>query len=343
MKTIQKDDFLTQLESVQPGLSNREFIEQSACYVFKDGKVITFNDEIACTQDCDIGIEGAVKSGALLAILRKMNETEIEIDEDKGEFIIKGSRKIVTITREADVLLPIASVEKPTKWRKLPEKVLEAIELVQHCASSDESQFVLTCIHFAPDFIEACDNVQMTRCTLDTGIENDILVRRESVKHICLLRMTEVCETETWIHFKNPKGLVLSCRRFVDDYHDLNKLLKFKGDPITLPKGLSEAADRAAVFALENAEDAKIIVDLRGGADARLQVTGIGTSGSYKERKSLAYKGADLKFMIAPKLLMDITKKFNEAEISADRFRVKGENWVYVTSLEIEEEKKTDA
>ena len=63
-KTINRELFLEQLESVQPGLSTREIIEQSSCYVFRGGEVITFNDEIACSQKCDIGIEGAVRSGA---------------------------------------------------------------------------------------------------------------------------------------------------------------------------------------------------------------------------------------------------------------------------------------
>jgi DNA polymerase III sliding clamp (beta) subunit (PCNA family) len=327
---INREKFLQQLESVQPGLSSREIIEQSSCYVFKDGKVMTFNDEIACTQDCDIGVEGAVRSGALLAILRKLPEEELEIRAGQGEIVIAGTRRECGITCEKEIQLPISSVERPDKWLPLEEDFKEAVELVQHCASSDESQFALTCVHITPDFIEACDNAQMTRVKVATKVRRAVLVRRDSIRHVTLLGMTKFCETDTWIHFKSPSGLVLSCRRFVENYHDLTALLKVKGQKIHLPKGLGDAADKAAVFAQESDEKAQVMVELRPG---KLRITGVGASGWYRERKELKYAGPPLSFMIAPLLLMDITKKYNEAEITEGRLRVDGGKWVYVSCL----------
>ena len=329
-KTINREKFLLQLESVQAGLSSREIIEQSSCYVFKDGKVITFNDEIACTQECDIGIEGAVRSAALLSILRKLPEEELEIQAGEGEIKIIGTKRECGVTCEAEIQLPISGVEKPGKWLALDESFKEAIDLVQHCASSDESQFALTCIHITPTYVEACDNSKMTRVKVATEIKQDILVRRDSIKHVALLGMTQFCETDTWIHFKNPAGLMLSCRRFIENYHDLSALLKVKGQPIHLPKGLGDAADKAAVFAQENDDKAQVLVELRPG---KLRITGTGASGWYKERKELKYTGPALAFMIAPLMLIEITKNFNEAEITEGRLRVNGGKWAFVACL----------
>lgn len=331
-KTIQREELLEKLESVQPGLSTREIIEQSSCFVFQDGHVMTYNDEIACSQVCDIGVTGAVRSAALLAILRKLQEDELEISQEANELKLVGKRRECGIACEAEVHLPINSVEKPTKWKDLPADFLEAVELCQHCASHDESQFVLTCIHITPEYVEACDNAQLTRVRFATGFKSSILIRRDSLKHIPTLGMSQFSETETWIHFRNSSGLVLSCRRFVEDFHDLSGLIAFKGEPLVIPKGLGDAADKASVFSSENAEDSQVLVELR---PEKVRITGQGASGWYKEVRKLSYSGPSLSFMIAPALLIDITKKYNEATITDGRLKVEGpdKKWVYVSCL----------
>lgn len=327
---INRESLIEKLESVSPGLSVRDVIEQSSCFVFRDGKVLTFNDEIACSQECNLGIEGAVHSFAFINILKKLIEEELEFVEEKGEIIIKGKNKACGITREAEIQLPIENVEQPKKWTTLSEGFIEAIELVQHCASSDDSSFALTCIHISPDFVEACDNSQMTRVKLKTKMSKSILVRRDSIKHIVSLSMREFCETETWIHFKNESGMVLSCRRFIDEYVDLNQFLEFTGKKITLPKGLADAVDKASIFITLDLENPQVKVMLMPD---KLRIKSVGASGWYRESKQIKYSGESIAFLIAPKLLIDITKKYNEAEIGPGRLKVNGGNWTYISCL----------
>lgn len=331
-KTVNREMLIAQLESVLPGLSAKDNLEQSSCFVFmEDKRVVTFNDEIACSQDCDIGMTGAIHSGALLEILRKLPEDELEFEAADNVLKITGKRKVIDVTREAEISLPIDAVEKPAKWRELDDKFLEAISMVQHCASSDDQKFSLMCVHIAPEFVEASDNSQVTRVKVDTKVKQEILVRRDSIKHIVTLGMNQVSETETWIHFKNPAGLVLSCRRFVDEYYDFSELLATKGESIQLPKGLAAAAERAAVFVTStDAEKAQIKIELRPG---KLRVQGKGVSGHYRETKQLAYEGPELAFLIAPQLLADITKRYNEAQITAGRLKVKSGTATYVACL----------
>src|SRR5687768_12406403 len=56
---VDRENLLRALESVTAGLAHREIIEQSGSFVFKDGNVITFNDEIACTATSPLKIQGA--------------------------------------------------------------------------------------------------------------------------------------------------------------------------------------------------------------------------------------------------------------------------------------------
>jgi len=334
---VNREKLLQQLESVQAGLSSREVMEQSSCFVFQNGTVQTYNDEIACKQDCVLTMSGAVQAEPLLGILRKLPEDMVGVTGTEEEFIIEGKRRKAGIRMEQEILLPIERIEQPDEWKDLPEEFNDAVQIVIQCAGDDESQFRLTCLHLTPHHIEASDNFQVSRYTLETTIKESTLVRRDSIKHIVELGMTQFCETETWIHFRNPTGLTLSCRRYVDeasDFPDLTPIINFKGEPTTLPTGLVEAVEKAEVFSSENTDDNQVTIQLKSG---KLRIRGEGNFGWFTEVKNLKYKGSSLSFRISPKLLADLVSRHNECEITSDRLKVDGGNFVYVTSLSIHE------
>jgi len=334
MKTINRIDLLNNLTLVKSGLSAREFIEQSSCFVFEDGWVMTFNDEIACRKRIEgLNITGAVQAAAFMDIIAKLTDDELEIvDGGKGELVFQGKRKRFGLVMEEKVFLPISRVEKPEKWRPIPPEFTQAIGLVSHCVSTDQSRFVLTCIHIHPDFVEACDNHQLMRCKVETGVKESILVRGTSLEPLLQLGMEKMAETDSWLHFKNAEGLIYSCRRYIEDYPMLDQLFRVKGNTITLPKGkgLVDATDRAAVFALEKVGSALLTVQLKPGM---IQIAGQGLSGWYKERRALAYTGPELEFLIAPHLLRHISDKYEEAVVSETKMKAKGGAWQYITVL----------
>jgi hypothetical protein len=339
MRRINRDELLHQLESVQPGLSVREIIEQSSCFVFDEGTVMTFNGEDACRLKTKLDITGAVRAAPVMALLRQLGEQELEIEVGKNELVVTGKNRSAGISMEAQILLPIDKVEKPKGWKPLHEEFAEAIQIVQQCTGKDESKFYTTCVHVGPKWVEACDNYQITRYKLKTGFANDTLVRGTSIKHIVTLGMTHFSETQNYVHFRNSIGLVFSCRRFVEDYPDLASFLKVSGEPTVLPKGLGEAATKAEIFSSENADDNQVLVKLRSG---KLMVKGTGVSGWYEERKKLKYDGPPLDFLVSPKLLVEITKRHNECEIMEDRLKVDGGKFVYVTCLGTSNDKEKE-
>lgn len=327
---VNRESLLNQLELVQPGLSPREIVEQSSCFIFKDGLVQTYNDEIACRHTCLLSITGAVQAAPLMAILRKMVEEEINVEVGEGELLLQGKKRRAGIHMEMEILLPVDSVEQPTTWKTLNEDFGDAIQIVEQCAGKDESKFATTCIHVHPKYIEAFDNYQASRYKVKTGFASETLVRRDSLKHIITLGMIEFSETASWVHFKNANGLMLSCRRFIEDYPPLDKILNVTGTKTTLPKGLADAADKAQIFSSENADNDQVTVELRPG---KLRVTGQGSSGWFSEVKQLTYDGAPISFLISPKLLMELTKRHNECEIAPGCLKVDGGKFVYVTCL----------
>ncbi len=329
---INREEFLKQLESVLPGLSTREIIEQSSCFVFKDGRVTTFNDEIACSQKSLLNIEGAVQAMPLISILRKLQEETIQVSAGKEELIIKGKHKQAGIRMEEEILLPVDSIEKPKKWKSLPNDFSDAVSMVKKCAGKNETEFVMTCIHITPKWIEACDNYQAARYRITTNIKNSILVRRDSLKHIESLEMNKFSKTKNWIHFKNVTGLVLSCRRLVkEEYPKLSKILKVDGKETTLPKGLNDAIERAEVFSVENVEDNQIIVHIRKG---KIKIEGKGASGWFAEIKKVKYSGRSLSFGISPELLRELIYQNNRCIVSEESLKIEVGKFTYVAVLD---------
>jgi hypothetical protein len=331
---VNKAEFLTLLESVAPGLAVRESVEQGSCFIFKGGKVITYNGEIACRKKCPPGIhiEGAVSAAPLLALLQKLAEEEIEISQKEGTLLIKGNGRRAEIRTDMNVVLPIEQVERPGEWHPLHEDFGPAIGVVSTCSAKDDANgFHITCVHIHPDFLEACDNYQLARYPIKTPISGGKMVKRENIKHVAELEMTEFSESATWIHFRNPGGLTLSCRHHADEFPNLDHVLDVAdGAPATLPGGLAEAVDKAKIFSSENAQNDSVKVELR---KEQLRLRGEGALGYYEERKKIKYDGPDLCFLIAPDLLVKLTKQHSECEVTKDRLKVNGGKFLYVTCL----------
>lgn len=335
MLKVNRKEFLEQLDSVLPGLSTREIIEQSDCFVFKNGQVITYNDEIACIQDSCLwqDVDMAIQGMPLVNILRKLTEEELDVCIEEDKFIIKGRRKRVKINMELKITLPIDSLESPKKWKSLPDNFSDAVSIVQQCAGNDAGRFDFTCIHLHPDRVEACDGSQAAIYKLDLPLKKPTLIRKESLKYIISLDMTKFSNSKNWIHFKNPSGLILSCRRWIyteSNYPNLPQLMKMKGTKTTLPKGLGEAIQKAKIFSVENTDDNEVIVQLKKG---KLKLTGIGASGEYTEYKNIQYLGKNLKFAIPPDLLTDLVAHHKTCRVSKDRLKVTTGRYSYMTAL----------
>lgn len=337
--SINRSEFLRQLETVRAGLSVKESFLQSSCFVFKNGKVMTFNNEVACRAptSLDSSIYGAVKAQPVLSILEKLPEDTIEIAVDNGQFLIYGERRnVAKIRMEDEVRLEINTVEKPVdEWLPLPEDFADAIAMVQECAKvHDEHKFVLMCVHIHPKWIEANDNAQLARYLIKTGVRQPTLVKREAIRHVSFLGMTEITETPSWLHFRNPSGTIMSCRRYIENFPDLagkpGKGLNAKGEPAVLPKGLIEACSIADTFSKENIDNNRILIRLRPG---EMQVKGESASGSYMEPKKLKYNGPSISFLISPKLLTELIKKHIECEIAPDALKVTAGKLTYVAWL----------
>jgi len=322
----------------EPGLARKEIREQSSCYVFLDGKVMTYNDEIFCKVKSPLkdSLSGAVQGRRLLGLLRKMPDDEVEVYSNKKYVMVEGKNKGAGVRWEKEVLLPVNKIEQPDKWTKLHPNFKEALTIVSECAGKKQENFAIICVHLVPEYIEAFDNHQAARYKLETGVRESVLCKRDSIKCVVDFDMTKFCETDNWMYFKNGSGYTFACRRWLEPYPDIAKGFKLgEGRKINLPKALKEAAEQASDFAKENEDDQDIKIEIRSG---KIRVTGTGQHGFYYEKKQIRYEGPPLKFYISPALLVALAEKYPECTIGTNKLLVKGERFRYVASLTPEEE-----
>jgi len=341
---IKREKFLNDLNAVKAGLSSKEFLEQSTSIVLQEeGTIVTFNDEVCCRKSTSLkGVSGAVHAQTLYEIIERMDDEFLEVRESDGELEFAGKRKAFGVVKEKEIHLPIDRVEMPKAWRELPKEFAEAVQLVKHCVGTDENQFLLTCIHINADMIEACDNYQMMRCTVKTGLDRSVLVRGASLASIVPFAMESISLTKSWIHFKNSDGLMYSCRRYTEDYPSLESLLALKGHSIVIPRGLADASERAAVFGSEKTTTPMISVHLRQG---KLKLKGENLMGWYREVRKVDYSGPEMEFVISASLLKHVSENYSDAKIGDDKLKVSGGQWEYVTALgkKVEEDANDDA
>ncbi len=333
--TVKRDDIVMRLEEVQPGLSIREMTEQSSCVVFRKGRMITFNEEVFCSTRSGMPkeLKGAVQCEKLLLYLRKIKDATVVFQFSDKTLKVKGKkREFIEFPFRNEILLPLDQVELPDDWRPIHKEFGAAINIVQQSASTDQSESVANCIHIHPKFVEASDGKQVTRYRLKTGVDRAFLVRKDSVKFISQMNLIQITETERMMHFKSDTGLIVSARRYLDDYQDMTPHLKAEGSPIILPKQLAEAMERCELITATDKDNNFATVELSRN---ELTVTGISESGRYyKKFKGIKYRGQEMKFKVPPKLMVEILRRHTDCEIT-DNYRIKinGGKFVFMASL----------
>ena len=337
MPTVNREEFLGILQSVSPGLSQRETIEQSNCFIFRDGKVRTFNEEVHCSRAVPFTFTAAVPAPPLMALLSQLSEESVDVNYTEGELLLTGRRCKAGIRSDAEIALPLDHIEEPGKWRPLVDGFAETIGMCQQYVGKDATKYYLTCVHIHPDWIEASDEIQIIRFKMKTGVTEECLLNRDSVKYIMDTGARKFSETPSWFHLKNAAGLVLSCRRYLLDYptDEITKYLKTTGRPVALPKGLKEAAARASVFSKDNADSNQVMVDLKPG---KVRIKGVGVAGWYQENAKVQYQDEPLSFLISPDILMDVITSHTDVLVGDGLLRVDKGNFQYCSCLGVDEE-----
>jgi DNA polymerase III sliding clamp (beta) subunit (PCNA family) len=331
---VSRDKLLKGLEEVQHGLSKRDIVDQSSCFVFKKGRVHTYNQEVYCSAKTYLPkeLEGAVQAEKMIAMLRKMGEESLTLSVTGEALVIKGkNRETVEFPFQKDVLLPFDEIEVPSKWFPINKDFTDAIGIVEQSASQDQSEQIASCVHIHPKFVEASDGRQICRYRLKTGVSGSFLVRRDSIKFITTIELTEMAETENCLHFRGASGLVVSARLYKDEYQDMGPALKEEGEMIVLPKSLKDVMEKVEIITQVDKDNNYASFELE---ENQITVTGVSTAGKYKKKFKAKYVGKPLKFRVPPKLMIEVLRRHSDVQITKTlRMKISGGKFVYMAAL----------
>lgn len=312
------DDLLSVLPAIDAGVG---------CLVFTGNEVVTYNEEVVCRKKVSLDVQGVVIAKPLVGLLQRFAEDEIEVFVKEGELRIKGDRRSAGIRMEKRAHFDVSDLENPKEWKPTGKKIAEALDLVAECASSDEAQFLLTCVRIGKTFVESCDGMQAIRYTTKLGFSSDALLRKAAASQVARIAPVECAETEDWVHFRNGGDLIFSCRRYQDNPAKLDDILKVDGVSVPVPAGIGEAARKASLFA-DDSSTKVLTVELSSG---KMKVVGNGELGWYRETCAIEYDGKPVAFTIYPKLLIEVARRGQSMVLGDRKLKIEGPRWVWIS------------
>ena len=250
---INKNEFLSILQKVRPGISNKEIIEFSDSICFLPGKIITFNDEICVEHPFDSQFQGTVKADHFYRIVDKMAtnaENEIELEQTENEMVIKGGKAQSGVLYNAKGSLPLEEVfEGSIKFKPISDGLLEGIKLGQFCTSPDDSLPILQCVHIRKDTIQSSDSYRCFKYAMVPGGKEEFLLPKTCISVLMKYPVTKYCIQSNWAHFKTKEGIILHVRIFQNqEFPDISSFFDLKGIALTFPEKVLPAVERAAIF-----------------------------------------------------------------------------------------------
>jgi len=335
---ISKKEFQQALDVVRPGLAKKERIEQSTSFVFLDKKVLTYNDDISiCYPVKEIDFEGAVEAEKFYAFLEKISVDKINFVVEENQLVLHCGRVKAGLPFQSEVKLPLKEeLTEEGQWEKLPEDFIEGLKFVVGGCSRDASQPILTCINIEKFKAESSDNYTITLFYFKSNVLLDrFLIPYTSAKEVIKINPTYIAQGKGWIHFKNDKEIIISCRIYKENFVQTEPNFVFDGKEIQLPKTTDEAIERARVFAKKEHDlDESIDVSIEKN---KIVLSVQSETGWYEEEMQVRYRDVPLKIQVTPCLLKSILKESEDSNCIINekmkRLRIQGENWKYMALL----------
>lgn len=333
---VKRQELLAQLDQVKPGLHNGSDTPQSDSFLFRGGRVFSYNDEVLIQHPCLLELDGACKALPLHQLLSKLGDEVLDCQVEEGSLSFTGKHTHASLILEAEIVSPALSVKTPQKWNPLPPRLIDGLLFCLFSAGRDMSRPALTGIHACGKVVESCDNFRLTRYTLGGSLAEDLLIPASAVALLKQFRdLTHFGTTPGWVHFSGKmgaRGLVFSCRTSSEKYPDLTALLKIQdGLEIVIPKSLGAALDRAGIFTeTELDQDQRVEITFKEGT---LTLVGRNAYGWYREKMPLKYKGEPRTFQTHPGLLAEMLGMLDRVVVGPKQLKMQGEHFEHVVSI----------
>ena len=319
---INTQNLLTALETVNPALAQKEFVETTTHYFFTNEKLITYNDKICISYPYTrFNKTFSIKAKDFYNIIKTIKSKFFICKISNTDFLLNSEDTDAKISINTDDLfvkemyesLNINDLEFDTL--NDPDSFIKGLDFCRFSASKDATNQNFYCVSVDSKKICSSDNYRMSFYKIKELIPN-FLIPATSVNELVNFSFNQLCVVKNWVHFKNENGLVFSSRLVSGNYPDLTELLAKKIDTkkIELPKELKNLIADVSLMAKGDTEvDKNVDITLDNNI---LTCTSKKEIGWLTKKMPINYTGDKLMFQINPTFLSQILNKVNTIELT---------------------------
>ncbi len=254
---INVKDLVEALSIVRPAVLNKgTLVEQANHYLFTGKEVVAYNDVISIRFPFATDFKGSVKASLLDAVLREINNEEVDFSLVENKFVIKSKqiKSELSVLTHLDLLdqLPIVN----DKWSDVPEGFIEGISLCRFSASKDMTQPILSCVGVDGNNIFSSDDVRISWAVFKGKKREKFLIPASAVDELVNFSICKYQIESSWVHFKTDKDAVFSSRKVEGRYPDPSSFFDIQGLEINFPAELKQVVDSIGRFS-----EGKLIFD----------------------------------------------------------------------------------
>lgn len=341
---INKQEMLSIIDKVKPGLAKKEVIEQASHLVFSDNEIVTFNDSISVSHPFECDVEFSVRGDDFYKIVNGIAEPEFEITLTDSTLNIKSKTTkaaLSTILGEAaQVTHLIEAVRECTTakgfWKKLPEEFLKGLHLCSFSASTDLTTGVKSCCAVNGDSIYTTDNIRASIYVMDKSMDS-LMLPAKSVSDLIKYPVEEYGVSDNWAHFRTKAGVVFNAKMMKGDYpfKGIDKLFTEAPETLAFPEELGTVVSSIAALAEGDGDiDKAITITVEAGKI---------TCKAQKERgwitKTVAceYKGDTFVFMVNPLFFSQVLKQATAFTLIGNKGMFNSDSFNHILSLPMED------
>lgn len=329
---MDKLKLLTALEAVKPGLDKTEGVDQSNSFTFKDGKVITYNDEISISYPLEgLNFEGVIRSDEFYQYLKRVKKNEVEFSIIGNELEIKSGRSKAAIPLYTEFKLPLDEINGERDWMDLPDNFREALKMAMGATDKSSSDPLFSSLHITDEgYVEGTNSYKFMRYKLEELPVSTFLIPVSTVNELLKFDVTQVAQEEGWIFFLTSDGAQIACRTFIDKYHNPDSILFDEGEKIQFPKDINDILGKAEIFSTYQGVEGTVDVLLKKN---KMIFSAQSEAGRFSEVANMEWDKEPVKFSIIPSLFKFILSNNTEGLLKDKLIKFHGDNWVYVGLL----------
>jgi hypothetical protein len=311
-------------------------------FIFREGKVFTYNDRLALIASVDMESSFIVDGPVFHSLVSKLADAataEIEVAVKKSSVVLKadgwftGEVPLLNTKEGTAAEKFIESMSKAKlKYAAVDKKFNEALKLCQFTTSKDVTLPALTGVYFCDNRILSSDSYRVSRYTMEKGLGTRFLLSTKGVKELSRSDVVEFADSKAWAYFKTSEGVVVACRKMGAEYPEkvqesldaaLKKAKHVKEE--VLPAASSDMVGICAcIFSKDLGEETFVEVTMKVenkvGVFTVKSTTAAGNVLCQKKGKK--WGGSSYRFMIDPNFLQLIVQQ-------TTKFRTVGEVLIF--------------